>query len=243
MYLESLGGLRAQIVGGPDHAGGGTGPMVVLLHGFGAPGDDLVPLWKVLRVPDEVRFVFPVGPLALDGGLHGGRAWWRLDMERIARDVASGRGRDVRAVPPGLSEARASIVAVLDELEQRWNITSDHIFLGGFSQGAMLACDTVLRADRPFAGLILLSGSLIAKDEWLSFMPNRKGLPVFQSHGTDDPLLPFETAKDLRDTMIYQGIPVEWHEFRGGHEIPFFVLEHLGQFLRRHLITLTDSAS
>lgn len=237
MHLENLGGLHAQILGGPNRDGSGTGPMVVLLHGFGAPGDDLVALWKMIRVPDEVRFVFPVAPLALDGGLQGGRAWWMLDMERIARDMASGRGRDVHAIPNGLSEARTFIVALLDQLHQQWNIPSDQIILGGFSQGAMLACDTVLRTDRPFAGLVLLSATLIAKDEWMPLLANRKGLPVFQSHGTDDPLLPFDTAKNLRQAMTDQGIPVEWHEFRGGHEIPFGVLKELGSFLQTHLPT------
>ena len=235
MYLETPGGIKAQIVGGPDRDGGGRGPIVVLLHGFGAPGDDLVALWKMMYVSDEVRFVFPVAPLALDGVIYGGRAWWMLDMERMARDVASGRGCDVSVVPNGLSEARASILALLDNLEHQWNITSDQIILGGFSQGAMLACDTVLRADRPFAGLILLSGSMIAKDEWISCMPNRQGLSVFQSHGTDDPVLPCGIAKDLRTTMMEQGISVEWHEFRGGHEIPFVVLEHLSRFIQAQL--------
>lgn len=242
MHIESLGGLQAQIVGGPNRDGGGSGPMVVLLHGFGAPGDDLVGLWRMIRVPDEVRFVFPVAPLALDGGLQGGRAWWMLDMDRIARDMVSGRGRDVQAIPQGLSQARTQVVALLDELEKEWNITSEHIIFGGFSQGAMLACDTVLRTDRPFAGLILLSGSLIAKDEWLSLLPNRKGLPVFQSHGTDDPILSHQTAQDLRNAMKERGLPVEWHEFRGGHEIPFFVLERLGNFLQTHLTTSNQAS-
>ncbi len=239
MHLENLGGLHAQLVGGPDRDGGGTGPMVVLLHGFGAPGDDLVGLWKLIRVPNEVRFVFPVAPLALDGGFHGGRAWWMLDMERIARDMASGRGRDVQAVPKGLSEARAFVVALLDQLHHQWNVPSDKIILGGFSQGAMLACDTVLRTNRPFAGMVLLSGTLIAKDEWLPRIPNRKGLPVFQSHGTDDPLLPFDTAKDLRNALTDGGLAVDWHEFRGGHEIPFSVLKELGSFLTTHLKRFT----
>ena len=239
MHIENLGGLSAQIVGGSDRNGGGTGPMVVLLHGFGAPGDDLVGLWRMIRVPNEVRFVFPVAPLALDGGMQGGRAWWMLNMEQIARDMASGRGRDVHAVPQGLAEARTLIVELLDILEEKWNITSERIILGGFSQGAMLACDTVLRTGRPFAGLVLLSGTLIAKGEWIPLIPNRKGLPVFQTHGTDDPLLPFQTAQNLRDALTDQGLLVDWHEFRGGHEIPFFVLDRLGSFLQTNLRTYT----
>ncbi|MDT7043287.1 hypothetical protein [Candidatus Nitronereus thalassa] len=235
MYIESLGGLAAQIVGGQNRDGAGKGPMVVLLHGFGAPGDDLVPLWKMIRVPDEVKFVFPVAPLSLNGGLQGGRAWWMLDMEQIARDMASGRGRDVHAIPEGLSEARESIIALLDDLERNWHIPSEHIILGGFSQGAMLACDTVLRTKRPFGGLALLSGSLIAKNDWVPAMAKRTGLSVFQSHGTDDPLLSCGIAKSLRDLMVEHGLSVEWHEFRGGHEIPFDILERLGLFLRSHL--------
>ena len=82
-----FGGLRVRITGGSDREGGrkGEGPTVVLLHGFGAPGDDLVPLWRVLDVPREVRFVFPAAPLPLDMGYGDARAWWLIDMERIER--------------------------------------------------------------------------------------------------------------------------------------------------------------
>jgi len=237
MYIESLGGLAAHIVGGSAQDGRSTGPVVVLLHGFGAPSDDLVALQKMIRVPDEVRFVFPAAPLSLNDELQGGRAWWMLDMEQIAHDIATGHERDVSAVPQGLSEARASIITLLDELEQQWNISSEQIILGGFSQGAMLSCDTVLRTERPFAGLILLSGSLIAKEEWVPLMTKRQGLPVFQSHGTNDPLLSFQTAGTLRDLLKEHGLSLDWHEFHGGHEIPFFVLERLGKFLQTLLST------
>ena len=237
MYIESLGGLAAHIVGGAARDGRGTGPVVILLHGFGAPSDDLVALQKMIRVPDEVRFVFPAAPLSLTDELQEGRAWWMLDMEQISHDIATGHERDVSAVPQGLSEARASLITLLDELEQQWHISSEQIILGGFSQGAMLSCDTVLRTERPFAGLILLSGSLIANEEWVPLMAKRKGLPVFQSHGTNDPLLSFQTAGTLRDLLKEHGLSLDWHEFHGGHEIPFFVLERLGKFLQTLLST------
>ena len=194
--------------------------------------DSLVALWKMIQVPDAVRFVFPVAPLSLNGEIQDGRAWWMLDMERIASDLASGRGRDVHAIPQGLSEARSSVIALLDALEQQWHISSERIVLGGFSQGAMLACDTVLRTERPFAGLILLSGSLMAKEEWDPLMAKRKGLPVFQSHGTDDPLLSFQTAETLSNLLTKHGLSLDWQKFHGGHEIPFFVLKQLGKFLQ-----------
>ena len=59
MRQLKLGTLTAHVTGGTDRDGGGAGPVVVLLHGYGAPGTDLVPLWRELAVPHEVRFVFP----------------------------------------------------------------------------------------------------------------------------------------------------------------------------------------
>ena len=104
--------------------------------------------------------------------------------------------------------------------------------LGGFSQGAMLSTDLVLHSDIPFAGLALLSGTLISKHEWLTRLPYRHGLPVFQSHGIDDPILAFSMAQQLREHIKTAGLPVSWVEFRGGHEIPVPVLQGLGTFLQ-----------
>ena len=44
MKDTQLGGLRCRMTGGTDGSGGGNGPLLILLHGFGAPGDDLVAL-------------------------------------------------------------------------------------------------------------------------------------------------------------------------------------------------------
>lgn len=237
MRRERFGDLDVHVTGGTDGRGGGTGPVVVILHGFGAPGDDLVPLWQVIDAPGTTRFVFPVAPLALPMGMFGeGRAWWMLDMERLNRDVAAGRFRDLSGdVPEGLSEARGHLLAMLDEMERKLEAPPQRTILGGFSQGAMLACDTVLRNDRPFAGLVLLSGTLLAKDEWLPLMPTRKALPVLQSHGSQDPLLPHQLAEELRDHLTQAGLIVDWISFQGGHEIPPIVLQRLGHFLHRTL--------
>ena len=230
MRMHTYGGLDVYLAGGPDREGGGDGPVVILLHGFGAPGDDLVALWRMLRVPDNVRFLFPVAPLKLNQGMFEGRAWWMLDLEQIALQTAQGRGRDIDAVPDGLTAARERVFAMLDDFDRQEGLL-DHTFIGGFSQGAMLACDTVLRSPRAFAGLIMLSGSIIARPEWEARWPARKGLPVFQSHGTDDPLLAHDVAIQLKDSLLAHGLPVTWYEFRGGHEIPFPVLEQLSLFL------------
>ena len=71
MREERLAGLQTVITGGTDGVGGGDGPVVVLLHGFGAPGAALVPLAGALPVPDGTRFVFPAAPLSLAPSFFG----------------------------------------------------------------------------------------------------------------------------------------------------------------------------
>jgi phospholipase/carboxylesterase len=97
----------------------------------------------------------------------------------------------------------------------------------------MLSCDVMLRTTQPYAGLVQLSGTLLATQEWIPLLQKRKGLPVFQSHGMQDELLPYVGAERLRDTLIHAGLSVEWHGFRGGHEIPRSVLQRLGPFITK----------
>jgi phospholipase/carboxylesterase len=224
-----LAGLTTRIVGPAD------APLtVVLLHGFGAPGDDLVALADGLDV--TARFVCPEAPLEL-GGLYGdSRAWWLLDLARLEDELRSGGPRDRRdEVPDGLPAARAHVLRLIDQLSARFAVPPDRIVLGGFSQGAMLALDVALHREVPPAGLVLMSGTLIAQSEWEPRMASLAKVPVLLSHGRHDQLLPFSVAEALRDRLTAVGAAVEWHAFLGGHEIPQVVLSALRGFLAARL--------
>lgn len=234
MREEHIGGLRTRVTGGTDGKGGGRGPLVLLLHGFGASGDDLMPLADVLNVPAGTRFVFPEGPLSLSFGPSDARAWWIIDMARIAADRAAGRVRDLsQDIPKGLAPARETMMAFLKDVEHKFGADPRKTVLGGFSQGAMLSCDLMLRTTQPYAGLIQLSGTLLAAQEWAPLLQRRKHLPVFQSHGMQDETLPYVGAERLRDTLTHAGLSVEWYSFRGGHEIPRAVPQRLGPFITK----------
>ncbi|UVT15778.1 MAG: esterase [Nitrospira sp.] len=231
-----LGGLKVRLLGGSDGHGGGHGPVVMLLHGFGAPGDDLVPLAEVIDVPAGTRWLFPEAPLSLNMGFGDSRAWWIIDFAKIQEDRAAGRIRDLSVeTPQGLALARDRLLAFLKELPRQLPIDYKRTVVGGFSQGAMLTCDAVLHTDYPFAGLVQLSGNLLAQSVWSPLMPKRKGLPVFQSHGTLDDILAHIGAERLRDALSQSGLAVEWHSFRGGHEIPEPVLRRLSGFIMKAL--------
>ncbi|MGB5811906.1 MAG: hypothetical protein WBG86_15310 [Polyangiales bacterium] len=234
MREKQFGGVTVRLTGGPDREGGGDGPVVVLMHGFGAPGTDLVGLWRVLDVPRDIRFAFPEAPHGIPG-MPGARAWWMVDMESAAQAL-EGAPRDyAEKVPPGMEDATDLVVQMLVDLRQTLDVPESRLVVGGFSQGSMAACNAVFTRDVKPAGLAVLSGTPVNLAAWSTGMPERQVVPVFQSHGRRDPILSFEAAEVLRDTMTGCGLDVRWSPFGGGHELPASVIEGLGAFISDRL--------
>ncbi|HEX3474469.1 MAG TPA: hypothetical protein VHT91_05475 [Kofleriaceae bacterium] len=222
-----IAGLTAWIVGPPD-----ARLTCVLLHGFGASGDDLVSLAGEIDAP--VRLVFPAAPLEISGLYGDARAWWLLDLARLEDAMRRGVPRDVRdEVPDGLPAARDHVIRLLDQLAARFEIADDQLVLGGFSQGAMVSLDVALHRARPPAGLILMSGTLLAEGEWQPRMASLAGVPVMLSHGRHDALLPYHVAELLRDRLTEAGAAVDWQPFAGGHEIPRAPIDAANRLLRK----------
>jgi phospholipase/carboxylesterase len=229
MRRVSIAGLDVVLAGGSDGEGGGDGPAVVLLHGYGAPGEELVALGRELDAGSSTRFVFPAAPLALESAW-GGRAWWLVDILAMQMAIVEGRAHELLdQVPAGIADARAQIEALLDEL------CAPKVVLGGFSQGAILSLDLALRSERPLAGVVVMSGTLAMTSDWRPLMSRRRGLSLFQSHGTRDPIFPFAIAERLRDELSQAGLAVDWLAFRGQHEIPPPARERLAAFLTQCL--------
>jgi phospholipase/carboxylesterase len=234
-----FGKLDAWLAGGADREGGGDGPVLVLLHGFGAPGTDLTALWRQIDGPRGLRYVFLGAPLVLETEVPNdiaARAWWMIDIAELQQKAAEGRLDELtERVPVGLAEAREALLGACAAIEQELSVEGSRLVLGGFSQGAMLACDFALRDERPLAGLVLMSSTLICRTDWQLLAPRRAGLPVLQSHGRADPILPFELAEKQRELLRGAGLAVEFIAFNGGHGIPGGVMDSLGGFLNRTL--------
>jgi phospholipase/carboxylesterase len=202
--------------------------VVVICHGFGAPGDDLVPVAGELAELLEsdaarVRFVFPAAPLALDRyGLPGGRAWWPIDMLQLQAAIEQGEFRDLRRdCPEMLPEARWLLITLLDEIRAETGLPLSRFVLGGFSQGSMLSTDVALHLPESPGALVVWSGTLLCEEQWSRLAPTRAGLRVVQSHGHEDPILPFAAAEWLRDLLSGAGLEVEFLPFHGFHQIPY----------------------
>lgn len=206
------------------------GPIAVVLHGFGAPGDDLVPVAEWLSRETPFRFVLPEAPIALP---QGGRAWWLIDFAAREAQLARGEGLDLRREhPPGLASARAAVAGLLDQVAAQHGVPRSELALIGFSQGAMLSFDVLLHGEDTAACVALLSGSLIAEQEWRPRFAQHRQVPIFMSHGEADPILPFVRATELRDALRHEGYKVQFESFAGGHGVPMEVLRQLAAFLK-----------
>ena len=153
--------------------------LVVLLHGWGADGSDLLPLAPELVAADSGDAVFvPDAPYVCSANPFG-RQWFELS------DPTAGLGRNAEAC-----QASAGLVtALLEGLCAETGVTSDQIVLGGFSQGGMVSLTGGLAWASPLRGLFCLSGAWLTPDE-ASAQP--RSLPVFLAHGGADPVVPAE---------------------------------------------------
>ncbi len=241
MHTE-ISGLNVEVF---QHTSTPPRGAVILCHGFGAPGDDLVSLAAELvgrqASPQDVRFYFPAAPLSLETmGYGDSRAWWMIDMEGIAQ-LQRGDEKALRAFrelePQGMPKVRSLLHAVVNEVANNTKLPVGKIVVGGFSQGAMLATDVALRLEEAPAGLAVLSGTLITEGVWKTKAAKRAGLPVFQSHGRSDAILPFMAAEWLRDMFTAAKMQVDFVAFDGGHTISGETVSRLATFIDRTLST------
>ena len=224
---ETHGGLSVAVVPEADSSLKTPAGLVVCCHGYGAGGDDLVPLAEELRRIDRrfagVRFAFPAAPLDLTPlGLYGGRAWWPIDMARLQMAAATGRLRDLRNEHPETLEAVTEQLAnCLRSLLADAGLPAGKSVVAGFSQGAMVTTSLALAAstEESPAGLCLFSPTFLAADTWTERIAARGPLPTYIAHGTGDPVLPFELAEELAEAMTAADWPVEFERFQGGHTI------------------------
>ncbi len=217
--IERIGELDCRIVCPTESPRG----LVVLCHGFGAPGTDLVSLGQEFQNVEpelkELAFVFPQGPMELDPYFDS-RAWWMIDVEKLQTLMATGEFRELSdSKPAELETRRNQIIVVIDALRERYSLTAQNAVVGGFSQGAMLTTDVALSYPEPLGGLIVWSGALINQHEWTNAASKKTKLDIVQSHGRTDPILPFFGAEALRDMFQQCGQNVNFVPFNGPHTI------------------------
>lgn len=202
---------------------GTTKSLVVLLHGYGANGQDLIELgraWQPL-LPDTA-FVSPNAPDVIPYQQFGGRQWFDLTF------------RDPTEYWRGVSEAGPALDAFLDREITRHNLPPGKIALVGFSQGTMMALHCGPRRNPQLAAIVGYSGMLAGPERLKGDIRSRP--PVLLIHGEQDDVIPVEAIDLGRETLTAAGLSVEWHvRPRLGHGIDPEGLSLGGSFLKAAL--------
>jgi phospholipase/carboxylesterase len=197
---------------------------IIFLHGYGANMHDLFPLWELWQ-HESFSWYFPNGIQSLPMGYYGGRCWFSIDMAALENAMRMGTHRDMSEhTPPELDQTLLQLKMFLGEVATR----HEKIILGGFSQGAMLATHLAMEQSLKIDGLILLSGALVAQSK---FPLVAKGIPFYQSHGAQDPILSVDGARDLERRLHSLNFSGKLEVFQGGHEIPPQVIKNVRTFV------------
>ncbi len=221
--LQHIAGLDCFVV--PPTVPDVATTVVVALHGYGANERDLAPLAPY--VAPLARWIFPRGPLAIDG-LFDGRAWFHLRVEEFMIHAQTGNFNALMNLKfPALGAAASQVDALIRELAG----PKQQLVLAGFSQGAILALHTALHYDLPLAGLMLWSPSIVEWSAWGASPRFAKLPPIFISHGQQDSVLPFALTQRLVQELHSKAAEVKFVPFRGEHEIPGEVLHESKAYL------------
>jgi len=208
--VEDLAGeVRA-----PDGEAAGA---LVLMHGRGTSEQDLLPLLDVFDPRGRLVGAFPRGPLQLPPV---GHHWYVVPR--------------VGFPDPDTFLASFDRLGVwLDGLAQRTGVPIERTVLGGFSQGAVMAWAMGLGPGRPRpAGILAMSGFIPTVDGWQARSDGLQGLPVAIAHGSMDPVISIEFARDAERRLEAAGADVLYRESPMAHTIDPRVIPDLQAWVR-----------
>jgi len=202
----------------PPAKGGAPQSLVILLHGLGSDGQDLISLAPFFAPAlPHAHFISPNAPYPCDMA-PGGYQWFSL------------RDWSPQSMLKGAHEAAPALNLFIDMQLKRFNLKDDRLALVGFSQGTMMALYTALRRPAACAGVAGFSGAMIG-EEGITAKP-----PVCLIHGTQDMVVPFGAMALAEAVLRKHGIPLETHARPDlGHGIDPEGLAIAGRFLKAKL--------
>ena len=200
------------------HSGGKPGHLVVLLHGYGADGNDLIGLAPVLAplMPDVV-FHAPNAPYPCEGNPFGYQ-WFGISR------------LDPQVTAAGVRAAAPFVDAFLDDTMATYGLDESKTVLVGFSQGTMMALHVGLRRAKQLAGIVGFSGMLAGPDVLKDEIKSRP--PVLLTHGDKDEMLPHILSHRAAQVLQQNDVKVGLHIAEGiGHGINDTGLSAAARFL------------
>lgn len=178
--------------------------VVVLLHGYGADGNDLLGLADPLapHMPDTV-FLAPNAPETCVNNPMGYQ-WFPIPwLDGSSEEEAT----------LGMERAARDLNAFLDMVLKEERISSENLVLLGFSQGTMMSLHVAPRRETAVAGVVGFSGRLLGPELLDEQVEVR--MPILLIHGDQDDVVPPASLPEAANALTAAGFEVYAHVSRG----------------------------
>lgn len=194
-------------------------PIFIFLHGYGSNERDLFSLANY--VPENFMVISARSPYTLD---YNSYSFYDIDYSTGTKRINLEQAE----------KSRNTIKKFIDQLIEKYKIDPEQVYMGGFSQGAIMSIAVALTFPGTLKGIVAFSSSIlpIIKSQ---VKPNEalKNLSVFMSHGIDDSVIDIALGREARDYLLDLGIKPEYYEFSGGHEIPAKTIRDFNSWINR----------
>lgn len=192
--------------------------LLILLHGVGSNEQDLFRVANSL--PDNFLVISARAPFTIAEGRY---KWYDVDF-------SSGTPR---FNAEQAEKSRVIILNFINQLKEKHSFNENEIYLGGFSQGAIMSFSVGLTQPDKIKGIIALSGRVLADIKPKIADQNKlKSLKVFVIHGTKDEVLSINYARQSKQLLDSLNIQHTYVELNMGHAITNDVIDLLNKWLK-----------
>jgi phospholipase/carboxylesterase len=187
----------------PPHVSSTHPPVLILLHGYGSNEKDLFSLAPA--IPGPFLVVCPQAPIQLADNKF---SWFTLNRQETGFSYSADQ----------VLETLQLLRNFIREIKNKYQVDDNHIYIGGFSQGAITTLSTALLYPDEVTGVVCLSGALYP--EIKNSLQKSSTLPkIFMSHGTQDQVLDIQNIESAQQFLRDKGYEVTYKKYDAAHTI------------------------
>jgi phospholipase/carboxylesterase len=194
----------------------GKKKAIILLHGFGSNEEDLFSLANLL--PKDFYIMCPRGLYTRSAGSY---AWYSVDFSTV---------KPVYNTEQEI-QSRKDLIVFIKQMKDKYQL--EEVYLGGFSQGAIMSASIGLLQPKEVKGVFCLSGRILEEiKSKVKKGSDLQKLKVFMAHGTHDNTLPISNAREAKTYFEQLKVKLSYHEYNMEHQITIDVLNELNKWLK-----------